>query len=85
MLSLGQSNSCLLTWDEMWEDFVAGETLGLAAETETAQGLVPDSDCHRRQVGDPQLELPSDLSALVLPGWLSSESRLPRKRGKITK
>ena len=85
MLSLGQSYSCLLRWDEKWGELVAGETPNLAAETEMAQGLFPDSDRHRRQTGDAQFKPRSGLWALALPGWVLSEPRLPQKRGEIAR
>lgn len=53
MLSLGQSCSCSLRWDENRGGFGAGETPHFTAEAEMAQGLFPASDRYRRRVGDP--------------------------------
>lgn len=53
MLSLGQSCSWSLRWDENRGISGLGETPGFAAEAEMAQGLFPGSDRHRRRVGDP--------------------------------
>lgn len=71
MLSLGQSFSCLLRWDEERGELVAGETPNLAAETEMAQGLFPGSGGHRQQAGDLQFKPCSGPWALALLGWLS--------------
>lgn len=85
MLSLGQSYSCLLRWDEKWGELAAGETPHLAAETEMARGLCPDSDRRRRQTGDPQLKPHGGLRALAPPGLVVVRTTASPQAGRSSR